>query len=232
MIGIYKITNPTNKIYIGQSRNIKSRWSTYRNYKCKGQPKLYNSLIKYGFEKHNLEILFTGDTSISQSNLNHWEKYYLDDFKSQGYEMLNIREAGSFGGHSEETKQKLSQYFKGKKRSITEEEKLRIRNRFAGKARSEETKRKISEANKGRPKLMLRDRPRSEETKRKIGAANKLKSYGLGEMASHSKLNDLDVKIIKEGLELGLEIKKMAIYFGVHPTTIGKIKSGKNWSHL
>lgn len=48
MVGIYKITNPNGRIYIGQSTDIKFRWGIYRKLKCKDQPSLYNSLKKYG----------------------------------------------------------------------------------------------------------------------------------------------------------------------------------------
>jgi len=31
IVGIYKITSPTKKVYIGQSTNINFRWITYHN---------------------------------------------------------------------------------------------------------------------------------------------------------------------------------------------------------
>lgn len=43
MIGIYKITNPKGKVYIGQSIDINERFKTYSYLKCKNQTKLYNS---------------------------------------------------------------------------------------------------------------------------------------------------------------------------------------------
>jgi hypothetical protein len=55
--GIYKITNPKGKVYIGQSTNIFNRWEDYKKNKCKGQVKLYNSFKKYGFDNHIFEIL-------------------------------------------------------------------------------------------------------------------------------------------------------------------------------
>ena len=48
MIGIYKITSPSGKIYIGQSKDIEKRFKAYKNLKCKGQPYIYRSLLKYG----------------------------------------------------------------------------------------------------------------------------------------------------------------------------------------
>jgi group I intron endonuclease len=55
--GIYKITSPTGRIYIGSSKDIQKRWWSYFSKNCKDQPKLYNSLCKYGVEKHTFEII-------------------------------------------------------------------------------------------------------------------------------------------------------------------------------
>jgi hypothetical protein len=44
-IGIYKITSPTNKVYIGQSIKINERKRKYKKLDCKNQPKIYNSLL-------------------------------------------------------------------------------------------------------------------------------------------------------------------------------------------
>ena len=54
MIGIYKITSPTGKVYIGQSIEIEKRWMRYKNItkSVKKQPAIYNSLLKYGSENH------------------------------------------------------------------------------------------------------------------------------------------------------------------------------------
>ena len=51
--GIYKITSPSNKIYIGQSKNIYSRWNAYKyfqkDYECY-KKKNKNSLIFKSFK--------------------------------------------------------------------------------------------------------------------------------------------------------------------------------------
>ena len=57
MIGIYKIQSPVGKIYIGQSTDIKKRWEYYKRLACKKQPKLYNSLNKYGSDNHIFEVI-------------------------------------------------------------------------------------------------------------------------------------------------------------------------------
>ena len=57
MIGIYKITNPKGKIYIGQSIDINRRFTEYNKMYCSQSKKLYNSLKKYGPEAHTFEII-------------------------------------------------------------------------------------------------------------------------------------------------------------------------------
>jgi hypothetical protein len=71
-IGVYKITSPSGKIYIGQSTNIKYRWKMYYRLACKQQPKLYNSLLKYTPDKHQFEII----QECSSNQLNEYEIYY------------------------------------------------------------------------------------------------------------------------------------------------------------
>ena len=57
--GIYKITSPSGKVYVGQSKNILSRWYKYSKMNCEKQTVLYRSLKKYGFENHSFDILET-----------------------------------------------------------------------------------------------------------------------------------------------------------------------------
>lgn len=87
MIGIYKITNPDNKVYIGQSINIKNRFYHYSLLHCKSQIKLYCSLKKYGINNHKFEILHICD--IKQ--LNELERYYQELFEVVGKYGLNLR---------------------------------------------------------------------------------------------------------------------------------------------
>ena len=61
IVGIYKITNPKGRVYIGQSINIFKRFSYYKMLQCKGQKKVYSSLVKYGYENHKFEIVTEGD---------------------------------------------------------------------------------------------------------------------------------------------------------------------------
>ena len=74
MIGIYKITNPKNRVYIGQSIDIEKRFSFYKRLSCKGQKKLYNSFLKYKIENHKFQVL----CECNIDELNDKERYYQE----------------------------------------------------------------------------------------------------------------------------------------------------------
>lgn len=81
MIGIYKIINPNDRIYIGQSVDIDKRWDDYRNLKnVSNQKKLYRSLKKYGIEQHKFEY----KEGCLLEDLNERERYWQDH-----YDVLN-----------------------------------------------------------------------------------------------------------------------------------------------
>jgi group I intron endonuclease len=111
MIGIYKITSPSNKIYIGQSTNIKKRFASYLYKNCKSQTKLYNSFLKYGVENHKFEII----CECLIIDLNNKERFYQDLYNSFN-DGLNCRLTFSFdksGLISNESKLKISNSKKG-----------------------------------------------------------------------------------------------------------------------
>lgn len=77
MIGIYKITSPSNKIYIGQSTNIRARLLSYKNIeRSKNQVKLYRSFKKYGFCQHDICILELCDISLLNERERFWQDFY------------------------------------------------------------------------------------------------------------------------------------------------------------
>jgi len=116
MIGIYKITNPKDKIYIGQTIDFERRVYQYKMHNCKEQPKLYNSFKKYGFENHKIELIYECDID----SLTFFERYYQEIYKTTMDNNLNcflVTTADKTGRHSEETKIKMSKSAKGKKKS-------------------------------------------------------------------------------------------------------------------
>ena len=99
MIGIYKITNTiNNKMYIGQSINIKERIAEHKRlalnkeFLNKFQYPLYLALNKYGIDNFKFEIIM----ECSEEQLNYWEQYwieklntYINNPNSQGYNLTH-----------------------------------------------------------------------------------------------------------------------------------------------
>jgi len=136
--GIYKITNPNNKVYIGKSKDIEYRFIQYAllNKKTIGI-KLFNSLQKYGWDYHIFEIIEECD----ENKLDEKEIYWIKQCNSVK-EGLNIKYGGEGGKWSEESKRKISISKKGKPSPL--KGKIRsYRGRISpnkGKKRSEESK--------------------------------------------------------------------------------------------
>lgn len=112
--GIYVIESPTGAIYVGQSCNIQKRWMQYKNLHCKDQQRIYNSLKKHGPENHKFTIQMYFSEKTPQSVVDRYENDYIEVFKSNGFNMMNLRGGGASGKMSEETKSKISAARKGK----------------------------------------------------------------------------------------------------------------------
>lgn len=112
--GIYKITSPTGRVYIGQSVNIYARFKRYRDINCRSQRKLHRSLLKYGHKSHRFQIIHELPDDTTKDVLNVYEGLYIDAHKECGYKMLNIKEAGSAGAASKETRIRQSIALKGR----------------------------------------------------------------------------------------------------------------------
>jgi group I intron endonuclease len=108
--GIYKITSPSGKIYIGQSVDIEKRWKkNYKTLKCKMQMKLYNSLKKYNPENHIFEII----EECLEGQLNEREIYWGTYYNVLDSNGLNLRLGNGIGSLSKETKHRISINNKG-----------------------------------------------------------------------------------------------------------------------
>jgi len=188
-IGIYGLRNRVNnKWYIGQSVDIKNRWEVgYKTYHCKKQRKLYNALIKYGYENFDkivLEICSLDENLLTERE-DHWIKFY--NSINNGY---NIREASSKGKVSEETKLKISQSLIGRKvptsSIIKRTETRRLNGTYKRSPLSDETKLKISNSLKGKKVSMgFTGKKHSNETKLKMSLSSK------GKSKHHHKLSSI-----------------------------------------
>ena len=124
-IGIYKITNPCGKVYIGQSNNIERRFEEHKNTKFSNQIKLKNSILKYGLESHTFEILEECDINL----LNDKEEFYILKFNSH-ISGLNIKLASkpSWTGKTRPEHSKLMKEISSFKYERTLEHKQQLRN--------------------------------------------------------------------------------------------------------
>ena len=107
-IGIYKITNPKGKVYIGQSINIEKRFREHRNSMNKKQTKLYKSFQKYGFINHVFEIIEECLINQLDERESFWKHYYLN-LVNNNWKLVLFHELYDAGGgpKSNFTKQKI-----------------------------------------------------------------------------------------------------------------------------
>lgn len=140
--GIYKIECLiTNNIYIGQTREFNKRKTSYKNCKNKSQQKITNSIEKYGWDNHKMELIH--ECSIEE--LNQLECHYIafyDTFNTK--HGLNLTSGGDAPKMvSDETRKKISDNMIGKY--------VGDKNPFWGKKHTEEANKKNSESQKGIP---------------------------------------------------------------------------------
>jgi group I intron endonuclease len=198
-IGIYKITSPSGKIYVGQSINIEKRWVYYYNVKCKSQSKLYNSLLKYGSKNHKFEVIEECFVEQLDEREIYWGNYY-NVLSNTG---LNLRLGNLRGKWSKETLVKMSKSQLGK---------------IKGDYHSKEFKQKISNIQKGnKNRLNIKH---SNETKQKISKANSKPNLKLNKPVIQY---DLQGNFIQEW-ESTNQIKKT---LNINPTGVSLVLNNK-----
>lgn len=245
MIGIYKITSPSGKVYVGQSVNIERRLKEYKNLKCKKQVKLYNSFVKYGFENHKIEIVC--ECKIEELNDN--ERLYQDKYNclNKGLNCYLTTSKDKSGVLSEETKIKISKAVK----NPSKETRLRMSKSQKGKIVPLEMRIKISNTSKKRvfsdehirkfvyigsnptaetrlkKSIAATGKKQSEETRRKISEA------GIGRKHTEEAKNKISAKhgkrvIDTETGQVFLSVAKAAKHLGCNISNLhGKLKGIK-----
>lgn len=154
---IYKITNPSGRVYIGKSKNFKGRMSNYRNISgnVQKQPILYNSLIKYGFHNHNIVVLeeFVSVTFYADER----ERFYINENQSNFCKYpdglgMNLTDGGE-GAPGFKHKNRISP--------------------MKGRKHTDETKAKLSKINKENPPVGMGGKKHTNETKEKMSNKKK-----------------------------------------------------------
>jgi group I intron endonuclease len=142
---IYKITSPSGKLYVGKTKSLRKRIAYYKWCAAKKTSSIIilNSIKKYGWDKHILEVV----EEIDDNLLNEREIYWIKELKT--YSLDNPKGMNmTFGGdgnkgswmHRLDLREKQSKRFTGEG------------NPFFGKTHSEEFKanksKEVSEYNK------------------------------------------------------------------------------------
>ena len=169
-IGIYKLTSPSGKIYIGQSINLINRFNKYKSNSAKGQSYLDKALKKYGFENFKIEMLFITNKKYKhiKTMLNALEIYSIKKYDSinpeKGYNLTKGGDGVLGRKTTDETKLKISIANKGLKRTDKQKEIMSLA--CIGRVVSSETKNKISNT--------MKSKIRTEEHKKNNGLANRI----------------------------------------------------------
>jgi len=147
---VYKITSPTNKIYVGStSLSLEKRWKRYKTLDCKKQVKLYNSLKKYGVENHTFEEIWFG-------NINDMLKY--EAILGKFYEVLDKNKGLNL------KLPKINDIYQ----TVSLETCKKISLSKIGYKFSQEAKNKMSKSHLNKPNLKARGLKRTKETCEKM----------------------------------------------------------------
>ena len=137
---VYVHTNKIdNRKYVGQTcQNVDSRWRDGKGYQ--ESPYFYNVIQKYGWDNFEHEVIAS---HLTKEEADNFEKLLINKLNTMdrlyGY---NLKEGGSNGKLSEESRKKISETLKN---IYVDKTKCAM----YGKHHSEETKRKNSESHKG-----------------------------------------------------------------------------------
>lgn len=103
---IYKITSPSNKMYVGQTKKKvpQKRWKQHCQPSSTGCTALKNAITKYGAENMTFEVIEECSDEFLNDQEHHWIRE-LGTLSPHGY---NLTTGGDFCEFSEETKVKIS----------------------------------------------------------------------------------------------------------------------------
>ena len=229
MTGIYSLTSPSGKVYIGQSWNIEKRHRHYRTASsCKAQIALARSIAKYGYENHIVKTLYELPSDITQKVLDEYEIFFINQYKEAGIVLLNMK-GGGFGAKMEQSSIDKIKAARAKQTPPTlgkvcsDITKERIRVALTGKKASPEAVEKSRQARIGMKA--------TEETRAKLRAARALKNHWVGRKHSDEakqkqslkkighKINNKKVICIDTGIIYD-SITDAAIYLNIKPKTL------------
>lgn len=200
MYSIYLIKNLINgKLYVGQTcLSIRKRFTLHKSDKKGFCVKLFRAMNKYGRDKFSIELLATCE---DQEIANYLEISFIQKFDTiaTGY---NIREGGSKGKPSLETRKKMSlarKEYRHSQETIDKMSSSQIgdKNHMYGKKHTIDARQKMSESRKG--------------------------------IQNHTKLDWETVGKIREEFVIVQNYTKLGIKYGVTLNSIKNIILNKSW---
>ena len=122
--GVYKITSPSNRCYIGSSNDIYNRFRFYKNNHTKSQVLLKKSFDKYGVENHKFEILEECNPEIRLQRESFYGHLYKSLIDFGGLNLMLPKSDDVPYVYSEIVRNKISKSKKGIKPSENTRKKL------------------------------------------------------------------------------------------------------------
>lgn len=214
---IYRIINPNNSVYIGQSINWYNRKYFYKSgvFKYPYRSAISNSIIKHGYDSHNISIIHELPHDISKEVLDAYECFYIQQYKDCGFKMLNLRGGGSRGRHNDATVKRIGETKIGNKYRL-------------GRNHSQETKNKMKVSQQkrlfGKPHFNIGSK-RSDECKlkmsqsqKRVGISKERREKMVKGIRSSSKMRG---RIISEDTKKKISLSLMGRYKGVNSPSYG-----------
>ncbi len=245
MTGIYLIKNLiNNKVYVGQSVNIKDRWGSHKrklNKNCHSNLHLQSSWNKYGEDNFEFKVLEECDLN----NINEREIYYIKKYNSANYEKGYNK---TFGGqdstraYTNEVKEKMSfnrlnnSKFRGEnltQSKLTENDVIEIK-RMLVKEVSQSKIANIFNVTDQNISSIKRLETWSEVASELNDKIKELYSeyIGIGEDNPNSSLsNDLVLKI-KKDLSEGIKLEDVSRKYNLNKSTVFNIKDLRNYKNI
>lgn len=226
---IYMVTSPSNRIYIGQSRNVKKRFEQYRKLNCKTQSVLINSFLKYGVDNHIFEIIEECDLSEMNIRERYWQEYH-NSLAPNGLNSMLTETNAKTRTVSKETSRKLSESKLGAKNPMygtkkSDEEKKNLSNKFKGRVFTTEWIAKINESKRKSGKH--KQRTISDSNRKLLNEAILEKASGFNN--PHSRI----VLDVQSGI-FYYNVKDVSMYHNINENNlramlIGKIKNNTSF---
>lgn len=240
VVGIYSITSPSGRIYIGQSWDIKQRWFGHKKISKRGCPLLNNSFKKYGTDKHLFKIICELPPDISQEILDQYEIIYINQYKEVGFRLLNLKSGGYNAKLPEYLRKKISDLHKGNKysvgRAMTTATRVALQKANIGRKMPESVRVKFAASASENGRLTgykNRGKIRTLENKKKISETLKKRIENKGELHPTSKFtNEIILEIRAKYKPKKYTTTDIARDYKMSRTNAKDIIARRIWTHI